>query len=176
MRFLRPKAAGLVHRWAETVAAAAVVLVAGWHGLRWTGQGAVFGWFALGVALLALFWLRAALVAALAGRPVAGPGLVVLREGVIGYMGHYRGGFLDIDMLVRIEIYRVAGGTGPVWRLLAADGQDLAIPAAAEGAEHLPEALSALPGFSDLAAVGLLRRAESGRHLLWERSPAGRLR
>jgi len=169
MSFLRPEAVGLLHRWGETAAAAAVVLVAGWYGLSWTGQGVVFGWFALGGAALALFWLRAALLGVLAERPVTGPGLVVLREGEIGYMGQYRGGFLEIDTLVRIEIYRVEGGTGPVWRLVAEDGQGLAIPAAAEGAEHLPEALSALPGFSDLAAVGLLKREAPGRHLLWER-------
>lgn len=169
MSFLRPEAAGLLHRWAETAAAAAVVLIAGWYGLRWTLQGAVFGWFALGAAALALFWLRAALLGALAGRPVTGPGLVVLREGEIGYMGQYRGGFLEIDSLTRVEIFRVPGGTDPVWRLVAADGDALSIPAAAEGAEHLPEALSALPGFSDLAAVGLLKREAPGRHLLWER-------
>ncbi len=50
----------------------------------------------------------------------------------------------------------------------------LAIPADAEGVEHLPEALAALPGFSDLAAIGVLRRAGAGHHLVWQR-PARRL-
>lgn len=175
MRLVRPEIAERLRRWGETAAALVLVLVAGWYGAAWARQGVVFGWFALAAAALALFWLRAALLAALAGRPVTGPGLVVLREGEIGYMGQYRGGFLEIDRLSRVEIYRVEGGMDPVWRLVAADGDSLAIPAAAEGAEHLPEALSALPGFSDLAAVGLLNRAAPGRHLLWERAPPRRL-
>jgi hypothetical protein len=29
--------------------------------------------------------------------------------------------------------------------------------------------LTALPGFSDLAAVGMLQRGRVGRHVIWER-------
>jgi hypothetical protein len=34
----------------------------------------------------------------------------------------------------------------------------------------LPEALTALPEFSDLTAVGVLQRERQGRHVIWERS------
>lgn len=174
MSFLRPGAALAVRRWAETGAAATVTAGALWLGLRWTGQGALVGWLPLGLAVLAIFWLRAALLGALARRGAEGPGLVLIREGEVGYMCPWRGGFLELDRLARVEIYHPAPGHGPVWRLVGSDGTTLAIPADAEGAEHLPEALAALPGFSDLAAISLLRRAEAGRYTVWQR-PARRL-
>lgn len=170
MSFLRPEAATALRRWAETAAASVVAGVALWFGLRWTGQGTPLGWLALAGAALALFWLRAALLGALAWRAAAGPGVVIIREGEVGYMGPWRGGFLELDRLARVEIYRPAPAQEPVWRLVATDGAALAIPANAEGAEHLPEALAALPGFSDLAAFGVLHRTEAGRQLVWQRA------
>ncbi len=169
MSFLHPLAAGRLRRWAETAAACAVAAGALWLGLGWTQAGAPVGWVALAVAAVAVFWLRAALLGALARGDGEGPGVVVIREGEVGYMGPWRGGFLELDRLERVEIYRPAPGQDPVWRLVATDGSALAIPAAAEGAEHLPRALAALPGFSDLAAIGVLRRDEAGRRLVWER-------
>ncbi len=173
--FVRPEAAGAIRRWTEPAAAAGLVLLTGWFGIRWTGQGSALGWIALAAAALALFWLRAALLGALAARPVTGAGLVVLREGEIGYMGPQRGGFVELDELVRVEIYVVAPGCDPVWRLVGPEGASLTIPATAEGAGHLPEALTALPGFSDLAAVGALSRDRPGRHVIWERPGLPRL-
>ena len=169
MSFLRPEATGTLRRWAETAVAAVVAGLALWFGVGLARQGSVVGWAALGAAALALFWLRAALLGALAWRGADGPGVVVIREAEVGYLGPWRGGFLDLDALARVEICRAVPGHDPVWRLVAADGATLAIPAAAEGAEHLPEALSALPGFSDLAAIEVLRRAEAGRHVVWQR-------
>ncbi len=45
----------------------------------------------------------------------------------------------------------------------------LTIPADAEGADALPGALAALPGFSDLAAVRTLTTIASGRRVIWQR-------
>jgi hypothetical protein len=168
--FVRPGAAGAIRRWAEPAAAAGLAALTGGFGIRWTSQGGALGWIALAAAALALFWLRAALLGALAARPVTGAGLVVLREGEIGYMGPNRGGFLELDGLVRVEIYLVAPGRDPVWRLVGRDGEALTIPATAEGAGQLPEALTALPGFSDLVAVGILQRDRPGRHVVWKRA------
>ena len=166
MSFVRPQAADAIRRWAEPIAAAALVVLTGGFAISWTGG---LGWIALAAAALALFWLRAAVLGALAARPVTGAGLGVLREGEIGYMGPLSGGFVDFDDLVRVEIYVVASGHDPVWRLVGPDGAALSIPATAEGAGHLPEALTVLPGFSDLAAVGALQRDRPGRHVIWER-------
>jgi hypothetical protein len=170
MSFIRPGAAGAIRRWGEPVVAGGLVMLSGWLGIGWAGQGGALGWIALAAAVLALFWLRAAVLGALAVRPVTGAGLVVLREGEVGYMGPHSGGFLELDDLIRIDIYIVAPGKDPVWRLIGAHGAALLIPATAEGAAHLPEALTALPGFSDLTAVGVLQRDRAGRHVIWERS------
>jgi len=175
MSFVRPEAAGTIRRWAEPAAAAVLVLLTGSFGIRWAGQGGALGWIVLAAAVMALFWLRAAVLGALAARPVTGAGLVVLREGEIGYMGPHGGGFLELDGLARVEIYLVAPGHDPAWRLVGPEGAALAIPATAEGADHLPEALTALPGFSDLAAVGILQRGRVGRHVIWERPGLPRL-
>jgi hypothetical protein len=173
--FVRPEAADAIRRWTEPVAAAVLVALTGGFGIRWTGQGSALGWIALAAAALALFWLRAAVLGALAARPVTGAGLVVLREGEIGYMGPNSGGFVDLDTLSRVEIYRIAPGHDPIWRLVGPEGASLTIPATAEGADHLPEALTALPGFSDMAAVGALQRDRQGRHVIWERPGLPRL-
>ncbi len=175
MSFVRPEAAGAIRRWAEPAAAAALAALTGGFGISWAGEGSALGWIALAAAALALFWLRAAVLGALAARPVTGAGLVLLREGEIGYMGPSRGGFMELDGLVRVEIYRIAPGHDPVWRLVGLEGAALTIPATAEGADHLPEALTALPGFSDLVAVGTLQRDRPGRHVVWQRPGLPRL-
>jgi hypothetical protein len=173
--FVRPEAAGAIRRWAEPAAAGALAALTGGFGIRWAGEGGALGWIALAAAALALFWLRAAVLGALAARPVTGAGLVVLREGEVGYMGPQLGGFLELDGLVRVEIYIIAPGRDPVWRLVGPEGAALTIPATAEGADHLPEALTALPGFSDMAAVGALQRDRPGRHVIWQRPGLPRL-
>ena len=169
MSFLRPEATGAVRRWAETGVAAAVAGAALWVGVIWTRQGAPVGWVALGGAAVALFWLRAALLGALARGRADGPGMVVLREGEVGYFGPWDGGVLALDRLERVEVYRRQPGHDPFWRLVTMDGEALLIPSDAEGADHLPDALAALPGFSDLAAIAVLRRQEAGHHVVWER-------
>jgi hypothetical protein len=175
MSFLRPAATAALRRWAEPAAAAALAALAGWVGVRGAWEGSVVGWLALAAAALALFWLRAAVLGALAAGPANGAGLVVLREGEVGYMGPHNGGFLELDDVVRIELFASGGDRPPLWRLQGRDGRALVIPANAEGADHLPEALTVLPGYSDLTAVGLLQRNQPGRHLVWERTPAPRL-
>jgi hypothetical protein len=175
MSFLRPEAMTTLRRWAEPAAAGGLAGLAIWFGVRWAGQGSVLGWIALAAAALALFWLRAATLEALAARPVTGAGLVVLREGEIGYLGPERGGFLELDDLVRVELFGGTAGQPPLWRLAGREGPTLLIPANAKGADQLPEALTVLPGYSDLVAVGLLQRNRPGWHLVWERTPLLRL-
>jgi hypothetical protein len=175
LSFVRPEAAGAIRRWAEPAVAAGLLLLAGSFGIRWVGQGGALGWITLAAAALALFWLRAAVLGALAARPVTGAGVAILREGEVGYMGPHGGGFLELDGLVRVEIYLIAPGQDPVWRLVGPEGAALAIPATAKGADHLPEALTVLPGFSDMAAVSFLQRDRPGRQVIWQRPGLPRL-
>jgi hypothetical protein len=167
--FLRPEAQETLLRWAEPAAAGGLALLCAWQGIRWVLQGGSAGWIVIAAGVIALFWLRAAVIGALAARPVTEVGLVVFREGEVGYMSPDGGGFLEFDGLARVEIFAIAAGQEPFWRLVGLDGAVLMIPAAAEGADHLPEALTVLPGFSDMAAVTALNRAERGSRLVWER-------
>lgn len=174
MSFLRPGARSALARWAEPVVVALVLGLAAWKALAWLSRGAPLGWFALLAAVLLGFWLRSALAAALARRGSEGPGVVVLREGEIGYWGPHEGGFLRLADLERVEIVGPSRGA-PLWHLDAGAEGHLIVPAEAEGAGHLLEALSALPGFSDIGVAQALRTPSPGRHLVWQRRPAPRL-
>jgi hypothetical protein len=96
-----------------------------------------------------------------------GPGIVTVREGRILYMGPQEGGVVDLDALARVAI--TYDKAGPTWHLTALDGTALAIPAGAEGAAALPDALAALPGFSLAAAF---RAPAAGGVTLYRRDRA----
>lgn len=174
MSFLRREAADALLRWAEPALVGGALGLAAWFAGVWLLAGSPFGWLALLVAALLGLWLRAALAGALAQPADDGPGIVVLREGEVGYMSPEGGGFLDLAALERVEIARPSRGPA-LWFLDAGRSGRLIFPANAEGAEHVVEALSALPGFSDLAAAQALNDATTGRRLLWERAPSARL-
>ena len=169
MTFLRPEALGVFRRWGEAAAALAVTAFLAWNGVRDALAGASLGWIMGAGAVLALFWLRAAVLRALAHRPAEAPGVVFVREGEIGFVGPGHGAVIGLDAIARVELFRLSALDEPMWRLVARDGSVLLIPANARGADALPGALSALPGFSDLAAVRLLASMESGRRVLWQR-------
>lgn len=174
MSFLRPGARATLARWAEPALVGLLLALVAWKGAGWLWRGAWAGWPAMAAALLLGFWLRSALAAALARRGSEGPGVVVLREGEIGYWGPHEGGFVRLADLERVEIVGPSRG-GPLWHLDAGREGRLIVPAEAEGADHLLEALSALPGFSDIGVAQALRSASPGRHLVWQRRPAPRL-
>lgn len=168
MSFIRPGAAAALRRWGEPALVGVALAASLWQAVRWLAEGAGFGWIAIVVAALLAFWFRAALAGALSRRDRAGPGVVVLREGEIGYMGPETGGFLEIGSLERIEIVRPSRGE-LLWYFDAGANGRLIVPASAKGADRLVEALSALPGFSDLAVAQVLRAPRRGRHVVWQR-------
>lgn len=172
MSFFRTDATDLLRRWAEVAAAAAAAALVGGFALRWIGLGAPLGWAALALTTVLLLWFRSALAAALTRGRGRGPGVVVLREGEIGYMSPDGGGFLRLAAIRRVRLARP--GDGPaLWHLDAGPEGSLAIPVTAENAGELPAALAALAGFSDLEAARALN-AGCGR-LIWERNAAPRL-
>lgn len=174
MSFLRPGARATLAQWAEPVLVALVLGLVAWKAALWLWHGAPMGWFALAAAALLVFWLRSAFALALARRGSEGPGVVVLREGEIGYWGPHEGGFVRLADLERVEIVGPSRG-GPLWHLDAGAEGRLLVPAEAEGAGHLLEALSALPGFSDIGVAQALRTPVPGRHVVWQRRPVPRL-
>ncbi|SET66796.1 hypothetical protein [Oceanicella actignis] len=163
--------AAAARRWIEPAIAGALSAGALWLGGRTLGlAGPIHGWIgwpllALGAGLGLWFWAavqRARLQGA--GGGASAPGLVEVDERRIVYMGPVHGGAAALEAIAAID---VLGGADPVWLLRLSDGSRLAIPARAHGAEALPEAFAALPGFSTARAAQAL--AGAGRRRVWRR-------
>jgi hypothetical protein len=174
MSFIRPELASALARWREPLVWGGVMalgLALAWRG--YAGGGAlliVVGALASGVAL-------GLLVGALGRQAVRaaapGPGIVAIDEGRIGYLGPRDGGYVDLPTLVEVALVERAGGAGRAWVLRSDDGTALEIPLGAVGAERLPDALAALPGFDLSRGVTALARP-GGRHKpVWTRAATG---
>lgn len=172
MSFIRPELAAAFARWREPIV---------WGGVIVLGVAAVWRGLALGGPLLVVAGLLIAglglglFIGALRRRAfraeTAGPGVVAIDEGRIGYLGPKDGGYVDLPTLVEVAITGGPGARDRAWLLRAEDGTRLVIPFGALGAERLPDALAALPGFDlgpGAAAPGL---AHPGRVALWRRDP-----
>jgi hypothetical protein len=172
LTFIRPELAERLRRWQEPIAWGAVLLaglVMAWRGYRWLSPLP----FALGLLLAAagLGLLLAALRRVRLRAEGREAGVVMIDERRVGYFGPWGGGFIDIDELARVTVWRRADGDEPrlAWRLSARDGTLLTIPFGAEGAEALPDALSALPGLDLEAAVAARRAPGEAVVAVWER-------
>lgn len=167
MAFVRPDLAAKLHRWREAIAWAAVTAVGLF--LIWRGYaGAATGPFALGVVLAGAgaTLLRGAIGRAQLAGAAPGAGVLLIDEARVAYLGPFGGGFVDLARLTRVELTR------DNWILSADDGTQLVVARGAEGADRLPDALTALPGLDLQAASGIDR---AGSAVIWSRpSEAGR--
>lgn len=163
MSWIRPEAQAQLLRLVEPVVATGL---AAWLLTRGAGlyrHDWAFGGLMLAAGLLIALWALAAWVRAVLNlrgkRP--SPGVVIVEEERIGYLGPEAGGFVALDGIDSVEL--IEG----VW-ILHAGGTPLVIPMGAEGADQLPDALGALPGFD---ARVLLKVAQGGTQMgLWQRS------
>jgi hypothetical protein len=174
MSFVRPALRASVLRHREVIAAGFVGALGLW--LIWLG-----GYFLIpvgaAVLLLAAAWGLTALRRVMFARPVAAAGVVEVDEGQVGYLGPSFGGYMALADLADLRLIDVAGQRQ--WRLKTADGQVLAIPVAATGAERLFDAFAVLPGI-DMAMLTRAMDGPAGTRALWQRgartgriSPAG---
>ncbi|MEL6773992.1 MAG: hypothetical protein AAFP23_04465 [Pseudomonadota bacterium] len=185
-----------LRRWGECAVAAGLLALglALWTGVfsRYGAGTTAGGIVGLGLAVVGLGWLIAALPRArLAGAADPAPGIVAVREGAVGFFGPFDGGVIALDDLVRVEVtgahqvrpgamamVPALGGTleiGGAWRLIAADGTVLRVPAGARGVGQLVEALIVLPGFRAAEAQGILDAppaARPGDAVVWTRPGA----
>ena len=163
MSWIRPEAQAQLLRLVEPVIAttlAALLLIRGWavYGYEWA-----FGTLMLIAGSLVALWALAAWVRAVLNlrRTRGAPGVLIIEEERIGYLGPESGGFVALDSIDRVEL--IEG----VWILHTGADVPLAIPSGAEGADQLPDALGSLPGFD---ARVLLRAAQGGTQMgLWRR-------
>lgn len=162
MSFLREDAVRPLLRWAETAAYGA--LTAAGIGWLWPDAGdPLWRWLApLAVSALGFWFIRAAAVSALSAAKGAAPGVVLIDERRITYLGPHDGGFASLNEIRRIEIVRDR------WVLTDSEGA-LIVPVAAEGAAALPDAFSALPRFSAGRALQALAAADPRPVTIWTR-------
>jgi hypothetical protein len=163
MSFVRPALRAAILRQREVIAAGFVAALGLW--LIWLG-----GYFLIpvGAAILlaAAGWGLTALRRLMFARPVAAAGVVEVDEGQVGYLGPSFGGYMALADLADLRLIGAAGQRQ--WRLKTADGQVLAIPVAAAGAERLFDAFAVLPGI-DMAAVGRAIDDATASGPLWTR-------
>ena len=163
--FLRPEARAALWRWREVLFAALLAALGLWWAL---GSFGVVKW--LGVVLVVIGlglgwagWQRARF-----RQDGQGPGVVILDERRLVYMGPLTGGAMDVADLTRLEL-EPAALPAPHWVLTGVGGQDLAIPVNAEGAEALFDVFATLPGIRSAQMLAVLERTPHARVTVWER-------
>ena len=177
MSFFRPEALDRLKLLAEPALTGAAALWLGWAGIERIGGQTLIG----GLMLLASAGLAGWCLATLArvavlrrgGRAGAGPGVVEITERRIAFFGPETGGVVSLDNLDTVAAWPdTAGGIG-TWELVPDEGRPLTIPADARGADALPDALAALPGFDTLTVMRHLAQPGSRRVVLWRRPGTG---
>ncbi|SFI89743.1 hypothetical protein [Albimonas pacifica] len=171
--------AALLARWAETLIAGALAVTLLGVGVS---AGLNGGWLGWGIAALGLPAAAWAVVAFSRGRLKGageGPGVVEVAEGRIAYLapeGHeqFWGGVVRVEELWTVEAVLLKRNAGLAWRLRPIDGLPVVISVGARGADRIPEALTALPGFSVMRAAKAFEHGGLGVRPIWRRSVHGR--
>lgn len=166
MSFIRPEAKAALWRWREILVALAVGLT----GLGWVvGHGGLLGWtgavLLIAGAVLAIVGVQRARFRTGAG----GPGLVLIDEGEITYMGPLTGGTVSAPDLERLALDPTARPAH--WVLDQPGHPPLMIPVNAEGAENLFDVFSALPGLRTERMLAELQGKSAHPVVIWERQP-----
>lgn len=172
MSFVRPELARQLRRWREPLAGAAVLAFASW--MAASHRGALF-FIGCGLAAYGAAMVYTGIRRARFPRRGGGPGIVEVDERRITYFGPAGGGSVSVDELARVVIRNA--GLGPLvsdlfWDFTDAEGATLSIPADAENAEALLDALSSLSGV-DYDAV-IRASAATGRSVfpVWQKRTA----
>ncbi len=173
MSFIRPELAARLTTWREPIGWAALLVVG--VALLWSayvnlepllfalGLGAT----AVGGGLLLPALRRVRLTA-----EAPAEGVVVIDEARIAYLGPRGGGFVDLPAVTRVEIVtrpHVPPASAHAWVITTEDGERLAIPLGATGADRLLDALSPLPGIDFDAGVAAVLSRRPGRAVVWRK-------
>lgn len=168
MTLIRPDAAAGLKRWAEPLAALALIGWGLWWGLtsfgviRWLG----FALIIVGGALLVLGIRRARF-----WRGTGGLGHVEVDEGSIAYFGPENGGAVAIDALKYIMLVQRDRGRRE-WELAAPAVPPVWIPVDASGAQALFDVFANLPGMDMQALLRHLNAPHANDVVIWRRNDA----
>lgn len=168
MSFIRPEVRARLWRWREVALTGGLTFWGGWLLWRAADRASI----GLGLVALVLTGVFAGLLFVAVQRlrlrlPGRAAGVVQVDEKEISYLSATGGGFVSLDDLTRLEI--AAMGADRHWILTHPGGAALVIPVNAEGAEHLVDAFSALPGLRIEEAVRAVNRA-GARTVVWARA------
>lgn len=161
----------IVSRWGEALVSSVVAGALLHWGIKGVQLGGWVGWALLILAAPTLVWAWIAILRAAAPRRRGGAGVVMVEERRVTYMGPQTGGAISLDELRAVD---VESGPDATWILREEGGPVLRIPAGAEGAEALPEALAGLPGFSEPKALRAIAAAGPAIHPVWRRAAGAR--
>ena len=169
MSVFREDAVQGVKRWLEPLfLALGLPLAAYWLWLGITrpsyfylGMGAILALIAGSLLYLALIRLRLR-----SGGDAAG--IVEVRERNIVYFSPHLGGDVSLEGLSKIVISPSKSGSYN-WVLYAPEQRPLIIPFAAQGADRLLHAFSALPGLSLERLNKALKADRNVMHIVWQR-------
>ena len=159
---LRPEVRDALRRGRETLAGAALVLIAVWMWVATFGVTRLLA-LALGVLGLALIWTGVQRWRF--GQGTGGPGVVQVDERRLVYWGPLTGGVMDLDNLARLDLD--PAGRPAHWVLTDLRGEVLAIPTTAQGAEALFDLFAVLPGLKVEAMLTALARDDGAPVPLW---------
>ncbi len=163
--FLRPEVRAFLERWREVLLAGIVFLLGVWWAL--TGVG-INVWLGYIFCLIGIGWGVAAVQRARFAQDGDGPGVVQIRERRLAYFGPLDGGIMDVADLSRLEIDPTSH-PDPSWVLTSIEGQVLAIPINAKGAEGLFDVFASLPDIKTNTVLDVLSRTPDARVTVWSR-------
>ena len=163
--FLRPEVRAFLRRWREVLLAGVVLLFGIWWAL--TGIG-INKWLGYIFCLIGIGWGIAGVQRARFAQDGDGPGVVQIRERRLAYFGPLDGGIMDVADLSRLEIDPTSH-PDPSWILTSIEGQILAIPINAKGAEGLFDVFASLPDIKTNTMLDVLSHTPDARVTVWSR-------
>jgi len=164
--FLRPEVRAFFWRWREVLIALAVALL----GLYWALDGVgITVWLGYIFIAIGFGWAVAGFQRARFAQGGDGAGLVQVRERRLAYFGPLDGGVIDVADLTKLEL-DPGSHPDPSWILTGSEGQSIAIPINAKGAESLFDVFTALPGIKTEALLDVLARTPDARVTVWSRA------
>ncbi len=180
MSGLRPEAVASLRRWAEPLAVALALAWVVRESLNGVARGQILGWAGFLVAALLAGWLYVAAQRARlhkrgsGGRPgtalgAVGEGAVFVEEGRIRRIGPFGRIEVSVAALTRAEVAPGATPEAALWLLSAGSGPPFAVSRAEDPEDAIPDALSALPGFSLETARAALQAKDGVIREVWRR-------
>ena len=166
MSFIRPEARATLLRWREVIAGGGLIAL----GAYWTlGVGGLLAWVGLVLVIAGAGLCVIGLQRMRFRTSGHGPGVVLVDEGEVTYMGPLNGGSVsmaDLDVLI------LDPSLHPAHWVLTAPGQgQLHIPVNAEGSDALFDAFAGLPGIKTTRMLQQLNGSSPMPVVIWERNP-----